>query len=362
MQNRSLFVLFACLFLLAGLVPARAQSTAAPFQIGENEVWATDITGDVTMELGGVLTKLAGRTKVGISATIKTGPLAKVILVFSNKARTQLGQNSTLKLNAYKHEMNEPSLQGGDPDVEEGKSGTDIFLAEGEITGTVKLRKDNASNFLIRTPVGAAGIRGTTFRIVYRPPGTGQAFGTFTLTNSDGVVLFSAPASGGGATPGGTPGAPGGEPGAPGGEPGPGQGPGGAGAQPGGPSVSAFGTTQGLDIPAGQQIEITLVSSGGQIVAQNPIGSTSGNVPVPIPPALAQQIKDLSVALVQAVQQVSFPPPQAAPPSSTPSGPAAPGLAEAPVTATAGNASATGIVIKELPPVVPPSNPRLTNP
>ena len=43
--------------------------------------------------------------------------------------------------------------------------------------------------------MGAAGIRGTTFRIVFRPDANGRV--TFTLSTSDGVVLFEAPASAG---------------------------------------------------------------------------------------------------------------------------------------------------------------------
>src|SRR5437762_2218032 len=58
------------------------------------------------------------------------------------------------------------------------------------VRGTVKtLNRAAGSTFSVSTPAGAAGIRGTTFRIVYRPTGDGQAF-LFELSTSEGVVFF----------------------------------------------------------------------------------------------------------------------------------------------------------------------------
>jgi hypothetical protein len=56
--------------------------------------------------------------------------------------------------------------------------------------GNVKhLHKDAGSSFSVNTPVGAAGIRGTTFRIVFRPDSSGKAF--FTLSTAEGVVILT---------------------------------------------------------------------------------------------------------------------------------------------------------------------------
>src|SRR5690606_6455820 len=69
-------------------------------------------------------------------------------------------------------------------------SRTKLNLTRGELVGNVKtLRKEQGSSFTVQTPAGAAGIRGTTFRIVFRPDGTGRAF--FTLTTLEGEVGFS---------------------------------------------------------------------------------------------------------------------------------------------------------------------------
>lgn len=353
MHHRFPLVLLVSLFMIAGISRVGAQSSAPLTSIQPNEVWATGIVGDVTAELGSSRRQLKGQQKVEEGSTIRTGLGASVILVFSNRARTQLGENSVLELRKYQHDIAEPSAKGNETDVEDGKSVTELRLALGELSGTVKLRKDGKSNFEVGTPVGAAGIRGTTFRIIYRPPAAGQAFGTpgtFQLINNDGGVIFNSGAQGGGAGAGG----------------------GGGGAPGPGGSVGAVGTTQGLEIPAGQQIEITLVSSGGNIVAQAPVGSTTAGapVPVPIPPALVQQITELSVALVTVVQQATFKTQAPAGGGTTGqsgtqgTGPGTgqgtqTGTGAQTVEATGGGASATGIV---LPPVQAPSNPRVTGP
>ncbi|HEY5080209.1 MAG TPA: hypothetical protein VII43_10190, partial [Opitutaceae bacterium] len=44
------------------------------------------------------------------------------------------------------------------------------------------------SEFTVQTPVGAAGIRGTTFRIIFRPGPDGKAF--FSVVTTDGRVVF----------------------------------------------------------------------------------------------------------------------------------------------------------------------------
>ena len=53
---------------------------------------------------------------------------------------------------------------------EPGTSVTKLNLTRGELVGrVVHLNVDKGSEFTVRTPVGAAGIRGTIFRIIFRP-------------------------------------------------------------------------------------------------------------------------------------------------------------------------------------------------
>jgi hypothetical protein len=123
---------------------------------------------------------------------IVTGPGdSSAILVFSNGSTVKVGNESRLEIKEF---MMDP-LQGDVPNVaaltnEPTVSRTQLRLEFGEMIGNVKtLNRAAGSVFSVGTPAGAAGIRGTTFRIVYRPTGDGQSY-TFELSTSEGVVLF----------------------------------------------------------------------------------------------------------------------------------------------------------------------------
>lgn len=127
---------------------------------------------------------------------VTTGDASQTILVFSNGATLNLGSNSDLSIEEFLQDPFEDNVALSDLTDEPGTSTTRLNLARGELIGNVKrLRAEDGSTFIVNTPVGAAGIRGTTFRIVFRPDANGRV--TFTLSTSDGVVLFEAPASAG---------------------------------------------------------------------------------------------------------------------------------------------------------------------
>lgn len=115
-----------------------------------------------------------------------TGPDSRVILLFSNGATVTVKEDSILNIEQFRQgpfdgDYN-PSTATNEPPAE---SRTKIFLARGELIGNVK-KLNESSRFEVETPAGAAGIRGTTFRVVFRPTGTGQAF--FTVTTLEGDV------------------------------------------------------------------------------------------------------------------------------------------------------------------------------
>jgi hypothetical protein len=123
---------------------------------------------------------------------IVTGPGdSSVILVFANGSTVKVGNESRLEIKEF---LMDP-LQADVSNVaaltsEPTKSRTDLRLEFGEVVGNVKtLNRAAGSTFSVSTPAGAAGIRGTTFRIVYRPTGDGRAF-NFQLSTSEGVVLY----------------------------------------------------------------------------------------------------------------------------------------------------------------------------
>jgi hypothetical protein len=156
-------------------------------------------------------------------------------------------------------------IKVAEKEEEDTESLTTLRLNRGELTGMLKLRPGSGSKFTVNTPVGAAGIRGTTFRIVFRPdPITGQP--RFTLTNVNGGVDFT-------------------------------------------PSVTGSGSVSGsgLAIPQGEQIVITYTQDAqGQFVPVGPPAGTAGVSPAAIQEALA-----VANVIAAAVQQVVFSPPSA---------------------------------------------------
>ena len=125
------------------------------------------------------------------NTVVTTGPASRVILVFSNGATINLAAESQLNIETFQQDPfgGEYSIENAtsEPDA---KSVTKLRLTRGELVGNVKtLRSDLGSEFTVSTPAGAAGIRGTTFRIVYRPDGNGQAF--FSVMTLEGDVAVT---------------------------------------------------------------------------------------------------------------------------------------------------------------------------
>jgi hypothetical protein len=138
--------------------------------------------------------------------TVTTGPNSSVVLVFANGASIKLGADSRLAIEEFKMDPLAADIAVASLEREPNVSKTRLNLAYGEMVGNVKtLNKSGGSEFNIKTPVGAAGIRGTTFRIVMRFAASGQV--TFTLSTSEGTVVFTGTvqvAGSGTTSPGGT--------------------------------------------------------------------------------------------------------------------------------------------------------------
>lgn len=127
--------------------------------------------------------------------TIVTGRGSSVVLVFANGSSVRVGSDSKLKIEQFKMDPLGEEIAVGKLTNEPSVSQTELRLDYGEMVGDVK-KLNTASNFNIRTPVGAAGIRGTQFRIVFRPTGDGRAF-NFQLSTAEGLVVFEGTTQGG---------------------------------------------------------------------------------------------------------------------------------------------------------------------
>lgn len=117
---------------------------------------------------------------------INTGDDARVLLVFSNGATVNLAAKSTLSIEEFLQDPFAQPLKVSELVDEPTTSITKLNLVRGELMSNVKhLRREKGSVFSVQTPVGAAGIRGTTFQILYRPAG---AVASFALRMVEGKI------------------------------------------------------------------------------------------------------------------------------------------------------------------------------
>lgn len=186
MQKTCLLWFFLIGFYVTAATSASAQATVA------GRIILARVTGEVTVLDKSTAVSVAARNNQEITQgyTVSTGKSASVVMVFSNGATINLKEDSVLDVEKYLQDPFagnfNPSTATDEPTV----SNTGLNLTRGELVGNVKkLKTGQGSTFNVQTPVGAAGIRGTTFRIVYRPTGTGTAF--FSLTTTEGNVVLS---------------------------------------------------------------------------------------------------------------------------------------------------------------------------
>jgi hypothetical protein len=191
---------------------------------------------------------------------------SSVVLVFANGSTVRVGNESRLEISEF---LMDP-LQADIPNVaaltsEPTVSRTNLRLEFGELVGNVKtLNRAAGSTFSVSTPAGAAGIRGTTFRIVYRPTGDGQAF-NFSLSTSEGVVQFE------------------------------------------GTTLDGLAS---VNVPLGQEIVLvaTLDPATNALIVSMPsvVGGGPTLATVPISPAAAASLQTSALQIIQAQQQTPF--------------------------------------------------------
>jgi len=275
MKTTVLRFVLGALLALAWSVDGRAQTAAGAIKVAR-------VQGEVTKLAAGAAVPLKNGDRVTEADTVVTGPTGGVVLVFANGSSVKLGASSRLNIEEFKMDPLAADIRAADiKDREPTVSKTNLLLVEGELVGEVKkLNRDAGSYYNIRTPVGAAGIRGTTFRIVFRPTGDGRAF-TFQLSTAEGVVLFEGTAAAPGA---------------------------------------------GVSVPDGQEITVTAeVNPAGEIVsvstptATQPIAAADVAV---IQAAVIEVIEQAKAEVVITVQEQTTPPPPPEPPAPPPTPPA----------------------------------------
>ncbi len=190
MKSFKLFVMAAlAVFACTGF--AQAQNTSTVGQIK-----AFIVTGAVQLtDKNGKDTPLSRGDTIAVGSTIKTGADGIVLLVFSNGSAMQIKANSNVQVSRYDQAAFDE--QGGQNTFlrlskDPSKSTTNMSITKGTLAGQVKnLNIDGGSKFVVDTPAGSAGIRGTipTFT-VNTDPVTGLPT-SVTVGCSEGQVDFT---------------------------------------------------------------------------------------------------------------------------------------------------------------------------
>ena len=164
-------------FLAAQTAPAVAPTTSTKV-VGR--IIAVKVIGNVTVtDVRDPMRprKLVENGEVTEGQIINTGDDSRVLLVFSNGATINLAAKSTLSIDEFLQDPFAQPVKVSELIDEPTTSITKLNLIRGELMSNVKhLRRDKGSVFSVQTPVGAAGIRGTTFQVLYRPLGSVAAF------------------------------------------------------------------------------------------------------------------------------------------------------------------------------------------
>jgi ferric-dicitrate binding protein FerR (iron transport regulator) len=179
---------FAAIFLVPNASAQQATSIPGQGQI-QGQIKAARVVGLVTVARAGaaVLVTLSNNDPVLQGDVVVTGKGSSVVLVFSNGSTVSVGPDSRLAVDEFTQDPFAQDVKLTDLKQEPTTSHTKLNLTYGELVGNVKKLKGD-STFQVQTPVGAAGIRGTTFQLTYIPGANGAY--TLMLGTASGLVIF----------------------------------------------------------------------------------------------------------------------------------------------------------------------------
>jgi len=168
-------------WITAGLTATFVALAAHAADMAPGTFAASTVKGDVSYKLAGSTTyvKLAPGTTLPQGSTIKTAPGSLAIVVFASGSTATVRPASEVVVNFDQKPFSGPIPVGAEPSV----SKTQIHIVDGSVISKVaKLKK--GSEFNITSPVGAAGVRGTTLEVSYS-----SSTGTMTVLCAEGAVV-----------------------------------------------------------------------------------------------------------------------------------------------------------------------------
>lgn len=174
-------------FLFCAFV-ATALSLTAAAQTASGQIKAAKVDGLVTkISADGTQTPLKSGDSLSETDAVLTGKSGTVVLVFSNGSSVKVGSSSRLAIDEFKMDPLAEDVRPAELKNEPSVSKTTLNLAYGEMVGDVK-KLNKSSSYSIKTPVGAAGIRGTVYRIVFTPDPTNPGKSFFHVQTLEGSV------------------------------------------------------------------------------------------------------------------------------------------------------------------------------
>jgi len=153
--------------------PASAAAPAAKDNQPRGYIAVMRVTGEAYVFQAGDTLRFALRagSLVNAGQQIATGPKANVMLAFSNGATVTIGENAVIAVDEFTQAPFSEMFKMAETTKEPSISKTRLNLVRGEVLANVKkLNTNEGSFFEVKTPIGIAGIRGTTFEISYFPP------------------------------------------------------------------------------------------------------------------------------------------------------------------------------------------------
>jgi len=178
-------LLYPALALTAALLVALATPASAEMVVGNVRV--IKVTGSSAQHLGptGKKTPLKEGEFLQQGSKILTGRDSTVSLVFENGASVQIEPSSQFSIDQFVQDpFNSDNLDYRTVDQAPTRSVTKLSISEGEMIFNVAKQK-SGSTFNITTPVGVAGIRGTSGSAGSQ--GFGLATGSASFTPSGGA-------------------------------------------------------------------------------------------------------------------------------------------------------------------------------
>ena len=173
-------VLIASLGVLISLVPTVASAASGA-------IWAVKVDGDAWIE-GTARTRIVKDILIPAGASIRTEANGNVVLLFQNGSTVNIRPGSKFSIEEFSCESFDPSkVDYPSLKSEPGKSSrTKVSVQDGSIIANVR-RLKGGSTFDIGTPLGTAGIRGTT---VYAEVDMNNAANPVSFGVADGSAIF----------------------------------------------------------------------------------------------------------------------------------------------------------------------------